>query len=339
MADENKQLVSICIPVYNGEKYLNECILSALNQSYQHLEVLIIDDGSTDRSIDIVSLFVKSDSRVRLIKNEINLGLVGNWNKCINEASSNWIKFLFQDDTLSYNCVELMFNACSEDDTLLCVCSRNFLIDENSTPFYKDYFTNKVVTLTQFFAERQVITPNVLASIAKKYLLKNFIAEPIAILFNKTIVSKVGYYNEDLVQLVDYEFTLRVGLNYRTSFLPDKLATFRVHFNSTSSNQAISDKRLKREFLEPIILFHEYLFNPFFEKIKKECKKLHLLKSASKYYYSNKGSYPDSDIALVALKKKYHSINKIVFFSIFHKPISYLYKKVSNVKQLLRLSS
>ena len=70
---ENQPLVSIIMPVYNCEKYLQESIESVLSQSYQNWELLAVDDGSRDRSLSIIESYVKKDSRVRLFQNNSNV--------------------------------------------------------------------------------------------------------------------------------------------------------------------------------------------------------------------------------------------------------------------------
>ncbi|MBA3705767.1 MAG: glycosyltransferase family 2 protein, partial [Bacteroidetes bacterium] len=74
-------LISVCIPTYNGERYLKECLDSILSQSYTNIEIVIVDDCSKDSTIAIIEKHKASDARIRVHKNENNLGLVSNWNK------------------------------------------------------------------------------------------------------------------------------------------------------------------------------------------------------------------------------------------------------------------
>ncbi|HLJ75313.1 MAG TPA: glycosyltransferase family 2 protein, partial [Thermoanaerobaculia bacterium] len=90
--------VSICLPTYNGSRYLRECLASALAQTHGDFELVVVDDRSTDETMDIIRDVAHADSRVRVFENDANLGLVGNWNRCIELSSAPWIKFVFQDD-------------------------------------------------------------------------------------------------------------------------------------------------------------------------------------------------------------------------------------------------
>ena len=82
-------MVTVFIPLYNTEKYIRESLESILNQTYSNLEILIVDDGSTDQSINIVSSF--TDSRIRLIKNIENKGIPYTRNVGLNEANGEYM--------------------------------------------------------------------------------------------------------------------------------------------------------------------------------------------------------------------------------------------------------
>lgn len=106
--DNNK--VSIIVPNYNTERYIEECLLSLINQTYKNCEIIIVDDCSTDKSIDICVSFEQRFSNVKLIKHKINKGIEQTRNDGINEASGEWIIFLDSDDTLELNAIELLLN-------------------------------------------------------------------------------------------------------------------------------------------------------------------------------------------------------------------------------------
>src|SRR5579863_4981502 len=104
--NEGKPVISICIPTYNGEKYLSECLYHVLNQTYSNFEVIICDDCSTDNTTEIINSYQQKDNRIKIFRNERNLGLCGNWNRCVEHSSGKWIKFIFQDDWMNDNCLE-----------------------------------------------------------------------------------------------------------------------------------------------------------------------------------------------------------------------------------------
>ena len=93
---ENSGLVSIIMPSYNAEKFIKASIQSVIDQTYQNWELIIVDDCSSDKTIDIVRSF--NDERIRIYKNEINLGAAISRNKALREAKGKWIAFLDSDD-------------------------------------------------------------------------------------------------------------------------------------------------------------------------------------------------------------------------------------------------
>ncbi|MHB8276120.1 MAG: glycosyltransferase family 2 protein [Candidatus Humimicrobiaceae bacterium] len=100
---------TIAIPVYNRLNYLKEAVQSVLNQSFKDYELLIIDDGSTEVDIwDYISSL--NDHRVRALRNQVNLGIVANWVRCIKEAKGIWFKFLLSDDILFNNSLSILHN-------------------------------------------------------------------------------------------------------------------------------------------------------------------------------------------------------------------------------------
>lgn len=94
----NEPLVSIITPLYNCEKYIEETIQSVINQTYENWEMIIVDDCSKDKGVEIVEKYQRLDNRIKLYKNEINLGGAGTRNKCIEKAKGKYIAFLDSDD-------------------------------------------------------------------------------------------------------------------------------------------------------------------------------------------------------------------------------------------------
>lgn len=98
MPGDSQPLVSILIPVYNREKLIGECIQSALDSNYSNFEVIICDNCSTDRTVQVVEELAKQDTRIKLFKNSENIGPVYNWLECAKHANGIYIKILFSDD-------------------------------------------------------------------------------------------------------------------------------------------------------------------------------------------------------------------------------------------------
>jgi glycosyltransferase involved in cell wall biosynthesis len=96
-----KPKVSILVPVYNREHLIDECIQSALGQTFKDFEVIVVDNASEDGTWEICKRLAAEDNRVRVFRNETNIGPVRNWMRCAEEAKGEYCKILFSDDTLA----------------------------------------------------------------------------------------------------------------------------------------------------------------------------------------------------------------------------------------------
>ena len=102
-------MISIIIPVYNTAKYVGKCIESVINQSYKNLEIIIIDDASTDGSYDICKDYADTDRRIKIIHNENNIGLSGSRNVGIDISKGKYIAFVDSDDYITRKYVEVLY--------------------------------------------------------------------------------------------------------------------------------------------------------------------------------------------------------------------------------------
>lgn len=106
MSNIDEKFISVVVPVYNAERFLDRCINSILSQTYQNFELLLIDDFSTDKSYDVCEKFAKKDSRIRLLFNDVNKGVSFTRNKGLEEAKGECVTFIDSDDWVdeSYLC-------------------------------------------------------------------------------------------------------------------------------------------------------------------------------------------------------------------------------------------
>lgn len=102
-------LVSVIVPIYNVETYIEKCIKSIINQTYQNLEILLVDDGSTDMSGSMCDRFANSDERIKVIHQK-NMGLSGARNCGISKATGTYITFVDGDDSLKRNAIETLYS-------------------------------------------------------------------------------------------------------------------------------------------------------------------------------------------------------------------------------------
>lgn len=139
--------ISIIIPIYNGEKYLEQCIKSILCQTLKELEILCVDDGSTDCSPQIIKQFQVEDGRIYLFQQE-NQGAGIARNLAVRNAHGKYVAFLDADDYyVDKNALELMFNACEANGLSACASLRERIINGNiePDPLFKDTIKGKIL--------------------------------------------------------------------------------------------------------------------------------------------------------------------------------------------------
>ncbi len=130
-------MVSVIVPVYNAEKYIEKCVMSILSQTYGDIEVLLIDDGSTDQSGHIIDNIAKTDSRISVLHTE-NRGVAKARNCGIARSKGEYIAFLDSDDQMDAHFIEKAISAIKDSDYVSCAFKT---FDENSELALIDYMT------------------------------------------------------------------------------------------------------------------------------------------------------------------------------------------------------
>src|SRR6478736_6105752 len=120
--------VTVCLPTYNAGTYLDESLRSAVEQTHRDIEVLVVDNCSTDGTQEMVTAWESQDARIRYVRNSSNLGMVRNFNRCLELADGEYIKFLCADDLLAPACVERMLAAIQARPDAALVASARRLI-------------------------------------------------------------------------------------------------------------------------------------------------------------------------------------------------------------------
>lgn len=148
------EIISIIVPVYNGEKYLRETVQRILESEYQEIEVILIDDGSTDNSLKICNDLGESDSRVSVYHQE-NQGIVAARNEGLMQAKGKYICFCDQDDIVNKSTYRKMYEAAKKENVDLCICSTGKYIDGNKMPF--EIYENSVLDRDEIL--RRIVFP------------------------------------------------------------------------------------------------------------------------------------------------------------------------------------
>lgn len=134
-------LISVIVPVYNVAEYLPECVDSIINQTYKNLEIILVDDGSTDACPDICDDYAKRDSRIRVIHKK-NGGLSDARNAGLDICTGEWIGFVDSDDYIASDMYEKLYCAAIENDCDVAVC--HFLCEDDGALFDSNKFRKYV---------------------------------------------------------------------------------------------------------------------------------------------------------------------------------------------------
>lgn len=149
-----KGLVSIITPCYNGEKYIAQTIESVLAQTYQNWEMLIVDDGSKDRSAELVNRYAQKDSRIRLLCQE-NAGSAAARNNGLRNCRGQYIALLDADDLWLPQFLEKQI-ACLKANHALCVSCAYNRIDENGAEIMRPTYPKRIITVKDMEVMNQI---------------------------------------------------------------------------------------------------------------------------------------------------------------------------------------
>ena len=221
-------LVSVVIPAYNAERFIERTLHSVLSQTYKNLEVIVVDDGSQDRTSEIVKA-AQQDSRLRLLK-QLNSGVAAARNLAIQQSQGEFIAPIDADDTWYPQNLEKQVQCLVEaDPSVGLVYSWSVEIDENDLlkgGFHAADYQGNIYT---------------------KLLYHNFIGNASAILIRRCCFEKIGGYNCELKAqnaqgCEDWDLYLRVAEHYRVRVVPEFLVGYRQVSNSMSRNYSLMAK-------------------------------------------------------------------------------------------------
>jgi len=210
------------MPVYNGERYLAEAIESILKQTFSDFELIIVDDASTDGSIDILLKYAKLDNRIRTVANEVNLGIAGATNRGILEADGEYIALMDQDDISLRERFEIEVAFLTEHPGISVVGGNSIKLDDVDYILYK---------------RRKVLESPKL--IRWSLLFRNELQNP-TVMIRHHVFKELGYKYEAYEPSQDYHLWLKLNNYYWFANLPNFLVIHRLH--KTNASAIMSEK-------------------------------------------------------------------------------------------------
>jgi len=232
---------SVCIPAFNHARYIGRALESALSQTSTDMEVVVVDDASTDDTFEAAGRYAASDGRVRLYRNDANLGMVGNWNRCLRAARGKYVKLLCSDDFLEPACIERQASVLDERGDVVLVSAARRIVDEDGAGSGR-----------ASYADAFVVRPGKAVINECFYRVGNLIGEPCAVLFRREAAGR-GFHTA-YRQLTDLEMWFHLLERGDFAHVPEALCGFRKHPGQQTRANADSLAFADDEFR----LFEEY---------------------------------------------------------------------------------
>lgn len=222
----NRPVISVILPAYNAERFISDSLDSIINQSFENFEILVLNDGSTDNTKDII--LSKKDSRIRYFEHKSNLGIIKSLNKGLYLSKGDFIARMDADDLSEIRRLEIQLRYLKD----------NRFIDAVGTQM-KIYGTNNTFN---YLCEEEL---------HRIYLLEyNTLAHPTILMRKERFASNNLYYDRQAFLVEDYKLWVDAVINgLRVNAIPEYLLQYRLHENQITSNyisrQEESAKRVR----------------------------------------------------------------------------------------------
>lgn len=204
-------LISIVLPIYNGEKYMCQSIDSILNQTYQNWELLIIDDGSTDNTATIAQEYVSKDPRICYYRNPQNLRLPKTLNRGFSLARGDYLTWTSDDNYYYPDALNMMYTALKAQAKDFCFASCD-IINEN----------NEIVECIQVgeHAKKAIVGSNPVGA---------------CFLYSRTVYNAIGEYDPEMTLVEDFDYWQRICSEFEPVCISEKLYAYRWHDGALTS--------------------------------------------------------------------------------------------------------
>jgi glycosyltransferase involved in cell wall biosynthesis len=211
-------LVSIVLPTYNGSKYISQSIESCLEQSYDHLEIIVTDDASTDHTMDIVKAYAEKDARIRYIRHKVNKKLPAALNTGFAIAGGVFYAWTSDDNVYKENAIEIMADKLLSDESVSFVFSDMEAINEAG----------------------DIIGYHRRGPVEELPIINNIGA---CFLYRRQIHLDLGGYDESKFITEDWDFWLRAYERYKFRHVPRSLYYYRVHGGSLTGTNVVEQQK------------------------------------------------------------------------------------------------
>ncbi len=264
---KNSPLVSVIIPAYNHEMYIEEALQSVINQTYKNIQLIVINDGSTDATGDVIVNFIKKNKDFNIeYLSKPNEGICRTLNKGLELAKGKYVALLASDDMCTPDRIEKQLHLMEENANIGLVFSDYYFVRFNQMtqikgtdykPNIKKCFINNIQNVNMY---EKLLTENIIPALT--------------VFIRKECFDKIGVYDNNL-KAEDYDMSLRISKEFPIAFIDEPLAYYRIH-DSNFSHTVVSfdgikalfaimkkqynERPLKHQYIKKNILFFKFLY-------------------------------------------------------------------------------
>lgn len=229
MVEDEQPLVSILIPTYNRPELLKRALISALNQTYAHIEIVIADDSTNNLTEVMIQPYLRKHDNIRYYKNETNLNEY-NFHRCFDLAKGEYINFLMDDDLFHEEKIKKMVKYLKKNKTITLVTSVRELIDEFDNPLPPIKETIKLF-------DKDTIIPGKIMSNTVLENMRNIIGEPTTVMFRKSDIDSFGSFcGKNYSVLNDLATWISLMNKGNVAYIAEPLSYFRKHSGQNQTN-------------------------------------------------------------------------------------------------------
>jgi glycosyltransferase involved in cell wall biosynthesis len=262
------------MPSYNHEKFISEAIESVLGQDFEDLELIIVDDASTDTSRQIIKKYAVEDARVRVILHETNCGIAKTMNDSIAAAKGKFLTYIASDDVWMKDLLSKQLAVLESDEDLI-VWSEAEIIDESGQPVGS--------TFSEFWssaAEKK--TGDAFHDLLGRW--ETFIG---AMIYKRANQGDIKY-DERLKYANDYKFNLELAAKYAFYVIPEPLTKYRAHASNTCGIRGFQGEAKRVDCLEDITVL-EYALRQWHHQMSAKMKATVFTRLGFRYYELGQG--------------------------------------------------
>lgn len=219
-----EEKITVIVPIYNSSSHLNRCIDSIINQTYKNLEIVLINDGSNDNSLEIINRYKKSDKRIIIIDKE-NSGVSDSRNKGIDVANGEYITFVDADDWLESDAIKNLYKCIKKNSNYSVVRGK----------YYKEFCDG-----SHTISSEKIRPNNNIESLINSVLSGDLYCYMWLLLIKTDVIKNRIYFDTNLAMMEDTIFYLDLLLDGNNIYFSNDI-TYHYYFNTNSASRSISN--------------------------------------------------------------------------------------------------